>query len=131
MTEDRKHLVKLLDSLTREILWVREQGRCYVCEKEAHEPVHLVTRDANAVRWDTHAEGNVHLGCRTCHDSDHTLGTKLFIDKFIKNRGEEAWKEIRQRSHVHGSFNEDALRMIAQQMVDTMHAVKLNNRALV
>lgn len=90
-------LVKQCDELTRQILWVKELGRCFVCGLPAHEVAHIYGRREHATRWDTRHDGNCHLLCKPCHNEDHRGVARPYRDKFLEMFGAAAMILVLQR----------------------------------
>lgn len=95
-TQDtRAELMNAADSLVRELLFIREHGRCYCCGRPADDVAHLFGRRYLRLRWDYAGDGNCHLLCRTCHTEDHnaTLDPS-YMDTFIERVGGPAADEL-------------------------------------
>ena len=60
-----------LYKLVKQILWIKEGGRCVICGAPASDAAHIYVRNRLATAYDTAEDGNVHLLCRNCHSSDH------------------------------------------------------------
>jgi hypothetical protein len=130
MSTERKGLISTLDALTREILWVRERGRCYVCGMEANDTAHILTRNILSLRWDTHPEGNVHLLCRGCHSEDHA-GSGKYIGEFVDIKGSDAYQALVEGKRFSGTISDESLRVLAVKMVDELASVKRADRTSV
>lgn len=100
MGKDKTEIARQLDAQTKRILWVRERGRCYICDKSAHDAAHLVGRRYTRLRWDVEPDGNVHLLCRQCHDLSHR--DDVYRRAFIERCGEAAWTRLLERKRETG-----------------------------
>lgn len=92
-------MIKRLDDLTRRKLYASENGRCWLCQREATDVAHIIGRAHHVVRWDTAPDGNCHLLCRDCHSKDHDA--KLmpsYRDVYVSRFGLEAWQSLWDRS---------------------------------
>jgi 5-methylcytosine-specific restriction endonuclease McrA len=60
----RRATVKQLDALCREVVFLRDEGKCRKCGKTATDWCHVHTRGTHATRWEL---DNSWAGCRGCH----------------------------------------------------------------
>jgi hypothetical protein len=113
----RQDLVRELDSVCRETLFIKEKGRCYIpdCPRPATDRAHLITCGRLHVRWDTDPDGNCHLLCRQCHDLDHKgLLEPRYVDVYVDKQGEDAFLELRRRA-------QDSTRLTEPELLTMLH----------
>jgi hypothetical protein len=63
-TKARRASVRELDALCREVVFLRDEGKCRKCGKTATDWCHVHTRGTHATRWEL---DNSWAGCRGCH----------------------------------------------------------------
>lgn len=88
-----------LHKLVREILWIKEGGRCVICGRPASDAAHIYVRNRLATTYDTAEDGNVHLLCRDCHNSDHS-GSGAYRRWYEQRWGSERSDRLTRRANV-------------------------------
>ena len=117
--KERKDMIAELDLLTRQILFIKEGGRCYIpgCTRPASDCAHLIGRAALAVRWDTEPDGNCHMLCRECHSKDHAGQlSPSYVESFIEISGQDAWERLTERARAGSRIATPVLEVMLQEM---------------
>jgi len=92
-----KPLIQKLDKITTKILFLKERGLCFHCAALACDTAHIISRRHKSVRWETEADGNVHLLCRKCHVEAHSL-PHAYENWYAARYDGEALQALRRRS---------------------------------
>ena len=91
----RKELIKYLDDLTRKILFLKNENKCFICEcKEKLTIGHLITRKSYNIRWDF---DNVEIQCRGCNLL-HEYHPEIFFYYYIKCYGFKKFENLYKKS---------------------------------
>lgn len=87
-----------LHRTVRNIMWIKEGGRCVICGAPAIDSAHMFVRNRLNTAFDTQVDGNVHLLCRDCHDSDHR-GSGVYRDWYVSTWGQVALDMLTRRAN--------------------------------
>ena len=93
----KSEVIKTLDRLTTKILFVKERGRCWHCGVQATDTAHIFRRDFLTTRWETEADGNVHLLCRVCHLQAHQH-PEAYERWYVARYSDKAFTALRRRA---------------------------------
>lgn len=115
-------LVDELDGLTRMIVWLKEGGRCWRCGDLASDRAHVFSRRSMFTRFDTEAEGNCHMMCRTCHDATHK--DESIWQEYFKRQTEGAYDRLRKRNAVILNANRSWYEILLQEKREEYDTLK-------
>lgn len=92
----RKKLVNTLDSLTSQIVRLRD-GQCVLCgSTERLQCGHMFGRRSHGARWDLERDGNTHTQCAGCNRR-HNYDPNRYYTWFRDWHGEKAFNELYKR----------------------------------
>lgn len=92
----RKKLVDTLDSLTSQIVRLRD-GQCVLCHAtERLQCGHMFGRRSHGARWDLERDGNTHTQCAGCNQR-HNYDPNRYFSWFRDWHGEKAFNELYKR----------------------------------
>lgn len=92
----RGKLVKALDSLTSQIVRLRD-GQCVLCgATERLQCGHLFGRRSHGARWDLERDGNCHTQCAGCNQR-HINDPWRYFNWYLDWHGRQAFDELYKR----------------------------------
>lgn len=92
----RKKLVERLDSLTSQIVRLRD-GQCVLCHStERLQCGHLFGRRSHGARWDLERDGNCHTQCAGCNQR-HNYDPWKYFNWYLDWHGRKAFDELYKR----------------------------------
>jgi hypothetical protein len=108
----RRWLRDRLDSLTAQIVKMRDRHRCVQCGGTwMIDCGHVYSRRYEATRWDL---ANCHAQCRS-HNTIHISRPELYLTWYQERFGEDALIEMHERAVSGRTFTDDELRtMVAE-----------------
>lgn len=93
-----EHSPETLQEHQRAILYVKQNGRCWICGNPAHDVAHLFTRARLRTRYDTRDDGNCHLLCRPCHLADHNKVPSCYHEEYKRRFGKSRHDDLKAES---------------------------------
>lgn len=92
----RAKLVKTLDTLTSQIVRLRD-GQCVLCHStERLQCGHIFGRRSHGARWDIEPDGNCHGQCAGCNQR-HNHDPWRYYNWFLDWHGRQAFDEMYKR----------------------------------
>ena len=92
----RKKLVARLDSLTSQIVRLRD-GQCVLCQStDRLQCGHLFGRRSHGARWDLERDGNCHTQCAGCNQR-HNYDPWRYFNWYLDWHGREAFDALYRR----------------------------------
>ena len=114
---ERQKAVKAADKAFSEYIRKRDGYTCYTCGYAGQprdgvmQVGHLITRSKYSVRWDV---DNAACQCRSCNML-HEYQPEHFTDKYIRDRGIEAYHALVLRSNTPRKYTTAEIREIAKE----------------
>lgn len=115
MSSERQKAVRQADKAFSEYVRKRDGYRCYTCGHMGRkgdgimQVGHLITRGKYSVRWD---DDNAACQCRSCN-MRHEYQPEHFTDRYIRDRGIEAYHALVLRSNKPRKWTTQEIRDIA------------------
>ena len=123
-TNERKKIEKRLDKFLREIVIVRDGGRCIICGAYGEGVIlqcgHLITRNCKSVKYDFK---NVACSCRSCNFR-HEYYPQYYFNWFIKKYGVKGLEELTIKSKQTKKFMISELEDLEIALIERLKIIK-------